>query len=550
MILRPYQEQAVGSVTDALEQADSALVVMPTGTGKTVCFAEVIKRRIHSGRALMIAHREELVFQGSEKIRQMMPGYKVQIEMANFRSHREGWYKADIVVGSVPTMCNRLADFPPDDFATLICDEAHHAICPTYLRIFAHFRQNPRLKVVGVTATPDRHDEAALGQVFARVAYEYGMADAIHDGWLVPIRQKMIRVESLDFSLCRTTAGDLNGADLARVMEIEENLHAIATPTLDIYDGRRTLVFTVTVAQAERITEIFNRHTPDVARFVCGKTPKDERRQLFADYKAGKFKILCNVGVATEGFDEPGVSVVVMGRPTKSRALFSQMIGRGTRPLPGVVDGPDTNELRRDAIMASEKPSMLVVDFTGNCGKHKLVHAPDVLGEDFSDEAIERASALAEDGDERGVDELLEEGDQEWKREKEEEEARQREYERTQAHKRKEVKARVEWTSREADPFNVFDLAPHRIAPWHQGRMATDKMVAMLKGTGVADADKLPFPHAQQIVKEIIDRRNDGRCTYKQAKLLGKYGYDPNSTFDEARVLIDQIAANGWRKPK
>jgi len=201
----------------------------------------------------------------------------------------------------------------------------HHAPAATYRRVIDHYKQNKNLKVLGVTATPDRKDGRAMGQIFNEVAYSYDIRDAIDDGWLVPIEQQSVFVKSLDYSEIKTTAGDLNGKELAGVLEFEENLHAIASPTIELTGSKKTLIFAASVAQAERLTEIINRHKPDQARFVYGKTPKETRREMFKAYADHRFQYLVNVGVATEGFDDPDIECVVLARPTKSRAFYTQM---------------------------------------------------------------------------------------------------------------------------------------------------------------------------------------------------------------------------------
>jgi len=330
--------------------------------------------------------------------------------------------------------------FNPDHFSLVIIDEAHHAAAATYREVVGYYARNPSAKFLGVTATGDRGDGEGLGCVFDSVAYRYELPAAVRDGWLVRIRQRSVVVEGLDFSKVGTTAGDFNQGDLAAVMEVEKNLHPVAHASIesalalpigalaDLKDhpqrqaclanlsagrrARKTLVFTVSVAQAERLAEIFNRWIPDSARFVCGETPDRDRRALLADYEAGKFTFLCNVGIATEGFDSPGIELVVMARPTKSRALCVQMIGRGTRPaadLAGALGSMPTASQRCAAIAASDKPWVEILDFVGNSGRHKLVSAADVLGEGrFSDEAVEAAKEKArEEGIE--IEDALEE---------------------------------------------------------------------------------------------------------------------------------------------
>jgi len=541
MILRPYQAAAVDGIFDAWRTSRSTLLVQPTGTGKTVTFAHVIKR-MPSGRALVLAHREELIFQAADKI-EAVTGAKPDIEMAEMRADHAMFGKARVVVSSIQTQCagrngdSRMKRFDPQEFSLLVVDEAHHATAPTYRRVLEHYGRNPDLKILGVTATPDRHDEEALGQVFDTVAYDYELLDAIHDGWLVPIHQRSVVVDGLDYSGVRTTAGDLNGADLARVMEYEETLHGIAAPTVELAAGRKTLVFAASVAHAERLCEIFNRHSTGCARFVTGTTPKDERRAMLADYAAGKFQMLVNVGVATEGFDEPGIQVVVMARPTKSRALYAQMAGRGTRPLPGLVDGPDAADARRAAIAASAKPACEVIDFVGNSGRHKLITTADILGGNYSDEVVDRARAAAEEADGAAVDmaELLADAEKDLAEERE-------------RARRAALRVKARYTSQVVDPFDILHIEPWRERGWDTGRQPSEKMLALLERNGI-DTKGLTFTQAKQLVGEIIHRYEERKCSFKQARLLSRYGYPTDVPFAEASRLIDALAKNNWKRP-
>jgi superfamily II DNA or RNA helicase len=451
--------------------------------------------------------------------------------------------KARVVVSSIQTQCagrngdTRMKRFDPREFALLVVDEAHHATAPTYRRVLEHYGQNPDLKILGCTATPDRHDEEALGQVFDSVAFDYELLDAIRDGWLVPIQQRSVVVDGLDYSSIRTTAGDLNGADLARVMEYEETLHGIAAPTMELAAGRKTLVFAASVAHAERLCEIFNRHRTDCARFVTGTTPKDERRTMLADYAAGKFQMLVNVGVATEGFDEPGIQVVVMARPTKSRALYAQMAGRGTRPLPGLVDAHQEADARRAAIADSAKPACEIIDFVGNSGRHRLVTTADILGGNYSDEVVDRARAKAEEADGAAIDmaEALVDAERELAEERE-------------RARRAAIRVKARYTSQVVDPFEVFRIEPWRERGWDTGRQPSEKMLALLERNGI-DTAGLTFTQAKQLVGEIIHRYEERRCSFKQARLLARYGYPTDVPFAEASRLIDALAKNGWKRP-
>ncbi len=202
--LRPYQQKAVTGIyrewngyTDDEGQAhppvNSTLLVLPTGTGKTVCIAEVIKRR-PPGKVMFVAHRSELIYQGKTTI-EAVTGAVADIEKADLYAGG-----SDIVIATVQTLCSgmggdgRMIAFQPEQFSLLIYDEAHHSTSSTWMKVHEYFKGNPRLKMLGVTATPDRADEEALGKVFESVAFDYELPDAIHDGWLVPITAQSVYV--------------------------------------------------------------------------------------------------------------------------------------------------------------------------------------------------------------------------------------------------------------------------------------------------------------------------------------------------------------------
>ncbi len=545
MILRPYQNEAAEAVVREWESVASTLVVLPTGTGKTILFASLIGRYAPA-RAIVLAHREELIYQAKDKI-QRVTGLNVEVEMADQRAHEHGglFAKPDVIVSTIQTQTaggdgrGRMGKFDPQEFGLLIIDEAHHATADTYRRVIDYYRTNPALRVLGVTATPDRTDEEALGQVYDTVAYDYEIADAIRDGWLVPIEQQMVTVEGLDFSTVRTTAGDLNGADLAAVMEFEKNLHGVADPTIQIVGDRRALVFATSVAHAERLCEIFNRHRSSSAAWVCGKTPKDDRRRILKDFADGRVQYVCNVGVLTEGFDDPGVECVIMGRPTKSRALYAQMVGRSTRPLPGIVDGFPEAEQRRASIAASMKPSCLIVDFAGNAGRHRLMTTADILGGKQSEDVIEKAilRACKAAGPVRTEDVLAEEAE------------KIRLAKQLEAANRARLLARAQYQAKTIDPFSIFGLSPVVERGWDRGKQISEKQRNLLLKQGV-DPAGLPYAQARQLINEFFRRWDGDLCTLKQAKLLQKYGYPTTATRKEASEIIDKIAAAGWRRPQ
>jgi type I site-specific restriction endonuclease len=263
---------------------------------------------------------------------------------------------------------------------------------------------------------------------------------------------------------------------------------------------------------------------------VCGKTDKDERRKTLAAFSSGKLQYVVNVGVLTEGFDDPGVEVVVMGRPTKSRSLYAQMVGRATRPLPGLVDGLDSADERRMAIGGSGKPACLVVDFVGNSGRHKLMTSADILGGNVSDEAVDRAVAkLKEAGGPVDMAKALED------------EEKALEFERArEAARRANLKAKAAWAVKQVNPFDVFQLSPVKARGWNAGKALSGKQRAILEKAGI-DPDSVDYAGGRQLLNEVFRRWEAGLCSYKQARILRKHGYDGNQTRDEAAGILDGI---------
>jgi len=546
--LRDYQSEAVTKTLESFQTKQSVLIVLATGLGKTVCAAHIAEAFLAKGRIMLLAHREELIWQAREKIERFAKA-DCGIEMAELYVNNSLFGEMPVVVSTIQTMNSKWGDrhrmgrFKPTDFDTLIIDECHHSTADSYRRVIDYFKQNPKLKVLGVTATPDRADEEALGQVFESVAFDYEILDAIHDGWLVPIEQQFVSIGGLDFSEIRTTAGDLNGADLTKVMESERNMQGLTGAAIEIIGNRRAILFTCSVRQAEQASEIFNRHKPNMSDWVCGETNKDKRREILQRFKAGETQVVCNCGVLTEGFDDPGVEVIIMGRPTKSRSLYAQMAGRGTRPLDGLVDGLADKDARRAAIAASKKPCCLIVDFVGNSGKHKLMSAADILGGKVSDEVVARAidKAKKSNGAVR-VDVAL---DEEQQALKDAIEKRKRE----EIARKINLRAKVRYTSKKVNPFDVFEIEPVKIRGWDSGKVLTERQNKVLMARGI-NPDKMPYPQAKQLLCEIFRRMDKKLCTMKQASTLQKYGYNTKEmTFDQAGALITQLKDRRWVAP-
>lgn len=507
--LRPYQAEAIAAIEREHTTRRSTLLVLPTGTGKTVVFAELVRRTIASGgRALVLAHRTELLEQAAKKLLDV--GVYASID----QGQRKGSQLADVVVGSVQTLRGvRLERYAPTAFALVIVDEAHHAAAQSYRAILERFTT---AKILGVTATPDRGDGKALGKIFESVAFSYEMRLAIAEKHLAPLRAKRILVEDMDLSAVKTHHGDFDQGELSKLLNDEQNLHGVVTPLVEQAGDRRTLVFGVDVAHAYSLAEVINRHKPGKAIALDGTAKPEERAAVLALFRTGVFQFLCNCALFTEGFDEPTIACVGLARPTQSRALYTQMLGRGTRNAPGKTD-------------------CLVLDFVGNSGKHRLIGPADALAGHDLDEATRKAAEAQLDG-QLDLEAVLADAEQQ------------------AAAKRKSVNlvALAHYRSREVDLF-LGDLMPD-FDPESPAakRPATPEQLAAIEAAklgkpphGISEAE------ARAMLAAVKARRAAGLCTIPQARLLEKYGVDTKGmTFDRAGQLIGAIASrNAWRSP-
>jgi len=353
--LRDYQEEALAAIDAASRRGVQRMVVaLPTGGGKTIVFASDIERR--GGRALVLAHRDELIRQAVEKIGMVSPGAHVGV----VKAERDEWW-ADIVVGSVQTLSQpkRLATLMPE-FATVVIDEAHHAPANSYRTVLEHigaFEPNGPV-TVGYTATPERMDGQGLESVFEEIVYQRQLLDLIDAGWLCDGRYITVQLK-VDYGQIATRGGDFIESSAGKVL-VEANApkHVVDAYRLHAA-GLKTIVFTPTVALAHDMVAAFTS-VGVPAEAVDGGTPAAARQAIFARFASGETMVLANCGIATEGYDEPSIQCVIVARPTKSRPLYLQMIGRATRKHPA-------------------KDQFLVLDVVGVGERHGLVTAEDIL---------------------------------------------------------------------------------------------------------------------------------------------------------------------------
>ena len=313
MELRKYQEEAREAVQQEWEEGRKrTLLVLPTGCGKTIVFSKIIEDRVRMGeRVLVLAHRSELLEQASDKLK-TATGLGTALEKAESTSIGS-WFR--VVVGSVQTLQRekRLSQFPPDYFDTIVIDEAHHAISDGYQRVLQHFEN---ANVLGVTATPDRGDKQNLGKFFDSLAYEYSIVDAIKSGYLSKITAVTIPL-TLDLSSVSQQAGDFKASEVGTALD--PYLEQIADEMVKQCSDRKTVVFLPLVKTSKKFRDILNKKGFKAAE-VNGES--EDRAEVLEDFDKGKYNVLCNSMLLTEGWDCPSVDCVVVLRPTKVRALY------------------------------------------------------------------------------------------------------------------------------------------------------------------------------------------------------------------------------------
>lgn len=368
MQLREYQETARKKVHEEIEKGNNTLLIMATGTGKTHVFSHIEKDYVDQGkRVLSLAHLDPLITQAARKIHDIT-GIIPHIEQA------KQWAEPDhpLIIASVPTLRgDRLKRFPEDNFGLIVTDEAHHGPAKTYQGIYDHFT-SPRL---GVTATADRVDRKHLGEIYDSVAFEYTIADAIEDKWLVPIKGKRVTGFDIDLSELRISRGDYQDGQLGEL--IKNYIAPISKSVVEETRDKKTLLFLPTVAASELVAEAL-KEMGIAADAISGKDSVEEQRRKRLAFRMGKITHLASCNLLLEGYDEPSIEAIVMLRPTTSRALYTQAIGRGTRLHPG-------------------KDSLLLVEFTYNSAHHKLVKPFDLMSKRGFEERV-RARAEREYG--------------------------------------------------------------------------------------------------------------------------------------------------------
>lgn len=335
--LRPYQEEAIAAVLAARRDGIRRMVVcLPTGAGKTVIFARLA--RLARKQVLVLAHREELLGQARDKLERSLDGMGVvAIERGNERAAAD----AKVLVCSLRSLHEKRLEqvLAGRDFGLVIYDECHHAAADDNLRILRRlgaFDESWSGTLLGFTATTMRGDGKGLDDVFERIVYTQTLPDLITAGFLAPLRGYRIDTAA-DLTRIAGSGQDFAEDELAEAVDIEDRNALVARSIQELARDRRTIAFCVTVKHARNLSHALNA-IGVLAGLVHGAMASDDRRKVLAEFREGNIQVLTNVGVLTEGFDDPGVSCIAMARPTRSEGLYAQCVGRGTRLFEGKMD--------------------------------------------------------------------------------------------------------------------------------------------------------------------------------------------------------------------
>lgn len=514
MELRPYQTEAKNAILAEWDAGrDKTLLVLPTGCGKTIVFSSVVEDRVRNGsRALVLAHRGELLTQAQDKLYSAC-GLHSAVEKAE-KSCLGSSYR--VTVGSIQTMQNekRLSAFPHDYFDTIVVDEAHHCMADTYMRVLSHFEG---AKVLGVTATPDRGDQRSLGSYFESKAYEYSMRSAIKDGYLSPVKARLIPLQ-IDLTQVRIQNGDYAQGDVGSALD--PYLEQIADEMVKNCKERKTVVFLPLVATSQRFCELLRAKGLSAAE-VNGESR--DRAEKLADFEAGKYNVLCNSMLLTEGWDCPSVDCIVVLRPTKVRSLYQQMVGRGMRLSPG-------------------KDYLLLLDFLWLTAKHDLCRPSSLIAK--SDDIREKLNQMIEEGEEGDLSLMEEQAERDVVAERE-------------AALAAELAAMRMKKQKLVDPLQYImsiqaeDLADYEPTyPWEM-MPPTKKQLEYLEAHGIYPDEVKNCGMATLLIDRLKTRSWNSLATPKQIRCLEWHGFVHVGewSFEHANKVISRLASRGWRLP-
>lgn len=505
MNLRPYQSEAVTAIQAGWEHYNRQLLVLPTGGGKTVVFSHLAKAEHQANyKTLILAHREELIDQAIDKLRRST-GLVAGKEKAESSADRD----CPVVVASVQTMARRLDRWPSDHFGLVVADEAHHAISDSWQSVLKHFSG----RILGVTATPDRSDKRSLGQFFENVAYETDLFRLVNDGYLSPIAIKSIPLK-IDLSEVGSVGGDFDAGELGDALD--PHLEAVAKAIVEHASFRKVLIFLPLRKTSRSMADICSKMGL-VAEHIDGES--QDRKEILERFAGGGVDVLCNAMLLTEGFDDPGVDCIVCLRPTRSRSLYAQIVGRGTRVSPG-------------------KEQLLLLDFLWMHEKHQIVRPAHLISR--SDEEAEQITRKLQEpgGKQQELD--LQDIANECQHERE-----------TALAKKLKEQSKRKTTVISAEEFAIRhkDLALAEYEPtmkWESAEI-TEKQLKVLKRAKIDPSTVRGKGHASKLIDIIFREAKVTLASAAQQALMARMGHPSpqTATQDEARRFFA-----GLRQPQ
>ena len=502
--LRHYQQAAVDRAYDYLftSGGDAGILQLATGTGKTPTVGTLIRKCFEErqvDRVLFLVHRDELAVQACNTLEAC--GLAVGREQGRFKA--DALARSQVVVSTVQTMMRRQDQWPRDEFQLVVVDEAHNYGAKRFKEVITSFHS----KLLGITATIDRADKKSLDH-FGQVIYSYSLWDAINDDagpFLSPIKFTRISLGA-DLRECRTIGrkGDFQPGELGKL--IQPHVEIFANAIVQEIGHRKTMVFMPCVDSSSAMANALNQ-LGVTAKWVSGD--HKDRKHIVNGYKKGEFQVIVNCNLLGEGFDDPATEVVVI-RPTRSRIVYCQQVGRATRLFPG-------------------KEFAHVIDF-GHTSDLELI-GPSSLAELDTAVAKEMDKIIAND---KGVSlwDAVERAKEEVKR--------QREELNLQVSKLKLTYRRVEVT-----PFQAAkNLGVLQTSDTFSER-ATVPQSQLLRKLGIPNPEQLTKKQASKMIQASIERRQAGLCTVKQLNLLCSLGVEPfkarKMTFEQASQQIGQL---------
>jgi len=514
--LRKYQQEAVDAVIQKWDDGQlRQLLVLPTGTGKTICFAEIAKREVMAGRrVLILAHRGELLDQARDKIKKST-GLECSVEKAE-ESCLSLPYR--ITVGSVQTLYreDRLVQFRHDHFDTIIVDEAHHVLADTYMTILSYFFD---ARVLGVTATPDRGDLKDLGNFFDGIAYQYSLPRAIKDGYLSRIRAMTIPLK-LDITGVKVQSGDYSAGQLGSALD--PYLEQIAEEMKQYCTNRKTVVFLPLIATAQKMCGLLNNKG-----FRAGEVhgTSQDRAEILSDFDNGKYDVLCNSMLLTEGWDCPSVDCIVMLRPTKIRSLYCQCIGRGTR-------------------LHDRKDNLLVLDFLWLTERHDLVRPAALIcsSQEVADQMEKRLDETA--GTDTDILDAVEDAEADAIADREAKLAKQLE---KMKHRKRKLVDPLQYAMSIMDN----DLQEYQPIFESETKAPLAAQLKELETRGIFPDEISSFGMADKLLQRLRQRTEEGLATPKQIRYLEGRGFHHVGQwkFRDATAMMARISSNGWHIP-